>query len=153
MRWVDLRRSEALSRLWPPMRPSLMLGALLLAAVTQPYAQSSAQSTPADAALRALKVGNFDEVDKLLATATDPRSLGVRGRALVARGRYDEAEKLLSRPASTAPSSDAALELGLLQLYLGRVADGKRTLNQLADALNPPRNAAEFMRFGRAVHA
>jgi len=77
----------------------------------------------------------------------------VRARALVGRWRYDEAEKLLSKSAASSPASDAALELGLLQLKLGRVADGKRTLNRLADGLNPPRNAAEFMRFGRAVHA
>jgi tetratricopeptide (TPR) repeat protein len=130
----------------------LMLGALVLAAATQPIAQSG-KSTPADAAAQALKFGRLDEVDKLLQNATDPRSLALRARALIARGRYGEAEKLLTGPASAAPTSDAALELGRLQIKLGRRADGKRTLDRLADGLTPPRDAAEYVRFGYAVRA
>jgi tetratricopeptide (TPR) repeat protein len=70
----------------------------------------------------------------------------------VARGRYEEAEKLLTRPAAAAPTSDAALELGLLHIKLGRRDDGRRVLNRLADGLDP-RTLAEYLRFGRASQA
>ena len=44
---------------------------------------------------------------------------------MIARGRYAQAETLLRPVASRAPSSEAALELGLLQQMLGRPdADG-----------------------------
>ena len=70
----------------------------------------------------------------------------------MARGRYEEAEKLLVRAATSSPTSDAALELGLLQLKLGRRADGKRTLLRIADGLQP-RTAPEYLRFGLTVLA
>jgi tetratricopeptide (TPR) repeat protein len=124
-----------------------------VAVATEPSAQAPAQPTPADRAQQALEVGKFDEVDAILGNATDPRSVAVRARSLIVRGRYEEAEKLLARPAAAAPTSDAALELGLLQIKLGRRADGKRTLDRLADGLNPPRTVAEYMRFGWAVGA
>jgi tetratricopeptide (TPR) repeat protein len=130
------------------LRPALMLSALLLAAATQPSAQ--AQLSPADTAAQAFKLGRFEEVDKLLQSATDPRSVAIKSRAVIARGRYEEAEKLLAKVAATAPTSDAALELGLLQLKLGRRAVGKKTLTTIADSLQP-RSTAEYVRFGRAM--
>jgi tetratricopeptide (TPR) repeat protein len=127
-----------------------MVGALLLAAVTQPSAQ--AVRTPADAAVSALRLGQFDEVEQLLERATDARSVALRSRAAVARGRYDAAQKMLAGPAASAPTSDAALELGLLYLKLGRRAEGTRLLTRLLDGLQP-RSAAEYMRFGTAARA
>ena len=151
--WVEGARNaddRQPSKVFLTMRSALMIGALLLAVATQPLAQG--QSSPADAAAQALKLGQYEEVDKLLQNATDPRSVALRGRAAVSRGRYDEAEKLLARVATTAPTSDAALELGLLQLKLGRRPDAKRTLIRLADNLTP-RSAAEYLRFGLTVLA
>jgi tetratricopeptide (TPR) repeat protein len=135
------------------VRRLLMLGAVLAAAATQPSAQTPPGATsPADAAARALKVGQYDEVDTLLGSQTDARAVTLRARAAIARGRYDEAEKLLARPAGTAPTSDAALELGLLQLTLGRRDEGLRLLTRLLDTLKP-RTAADFLRFGAAARA
>ena len=57
----------------------------------------------------------------------------LRARAAIARGRYADAEKLLTPAAASAPSSDAALELGLLQQYLGRRQDARRTLQRVLD--------------------
>ena len=141
------------SRLFSTWRAALIVSALLAAAATRPSAQTQgAQLSPPDAAARALKLGQFDDVDRLLRDANDPRSVALRARALVLRGRYEEAEKLLTRPAATAPTSDAALELGLLHVKLGRREDARRVLNRLADGLDP-RTLAEYLRFGRASRA
>src|SRR4051812_3617595 len=90
---------------------------------------SSGQTRPpapagSDPASRAFNAGEYEQVEALLKSATDPRSIALRARAAIARGRYPEAEATLGPPALQAPGSDAALELGLLQLYLGRRADG-----------------------------
>jgi tetratricopeptide (TPR) repeat protein len=130
-------------------RPLLMVCALLVAAATQPTAQAPAE-TPADVAFRE---GRFDEVERLLRNATDPRSLALRARAMIRRGQYPQAEALLTKPAAASPTSDAALELGLLQFTLGRRADARRTLNRLLDGLSPPKGPAEFIRFGHAARA
>jgi tetratricopeptide (TPR) repeat protein len=130
------------------MRPMLIALAAILAIVTRPSAQTGGPVR--DPASQAMRTGQYEQVDKLLQNSTDPRSIALRGRALIARGRYDEAEKLLSRAATTAPTSDAALELGLLQIYLGRRQDGLRVLNRLSDDIEP-KTAADALRFSRAL--
>ena len=97
-----------LPRVAAVVAPLLVVGTML--------AQSRQASTPVDEALRALNEGRYQDVDGLLAGQTDARSLALRGRALVEQGRYADAEKLLAAPAKAQPTSDAALELGLLQL-------------------------------------
>jgi tetratricopeptide (TPR) repeat protein len=75
----------------------------------------------------------------------------LRARAHIARGRYPEAEKLLAGAASSNSGGDAALELGLLQHYLGR-ADATRTLQTVitqSDAATP----ADLLRLGLAAGA
>jgi len=132
------------------LRPAAIIGVLLMAAATTPAAQAPAP--PADAAARAYRDGRFDEVESLLKNATDPRAFALRARAAVARGRYEEAARLLEKPAAAAPTSDAALELGLLHLKMGRREPSRQVLERLADNLQP-RTAAEYMRFGRASRA
>ena len=134
----------------------VLLGALLVAAI-EPAAQSQPAPSPA---AQAFREGQYEQVERLLQSATDPASLALRARALVALGRYDDAEKMLARPAGSAPTSDAALELGLVQMEFGRRADARRTLNALADGLqrrltSPSQKptAAEYLRFGRASGA
>ena len=136
-----------------PWRASALVMLMLLAAVTSPAAQ--APPSPADGAARAYREGRYDEVQAVLKNATDPRSVALKARAAVALGRYGEAEKMLAPAAASAPASDAALELGLLQLELGRRADARTTLSRLADRLaeQKSRNAAENLRFGRASGA
>ncbi len=109
--------------------------------------------TPVQAATRALNQGRFDQVETLLKGMTDPQAIVVRARADIARGRYAEAEKALAPVASQSPSSDAALELGLLQMRLGRRQDGTKTLEGVLTRGRDPSSAADFLRLARAARA
>ena len=129
------------------------IGAIFVVSGTLPSAQTPAQPlTPADLAALALNTGRYDEVDGLLKGAADARAVALRARAAIARGRYADAEKLLMPAATASPGSDAALELGLLQQYLGRRDDGARVLRRLTGVLQP-RTAVESVRLGRAQRA
>ena len=115
-----VRSLVTLPRLAAIVAPLTIAGTML--------AQSRQMATAADEALRALNQGRFQDVEQLLASQTDARSLSIRGRALIDQGKYAEAEKLLVGPAKAQPTSDAALELGLLQLIVGlgaRRSDGQ----------------------------
>jgi tetratricopeptide (TPR) repeat protein len=136
-RFFTLRRALAVCA------PLLIVGTLL--------AQNRQTGTPVDAALRALNQGDFAQVDQILAGRTDAASIALRARALVEQGRYGDAEKLLVAPAKAEPSSDAALELGLLQLTLGRRTEAMRTLDRVLDG--QPRSAADYLRMARAAYA
>jgi thioredoxin-like negative regulator of GroEL len=107
---------------------------LVLVAGTVPSAQAPASRPAAPTsspAARALNAGQFSEVERLLKGATDASSVALRARAQIAQGQYQEAQALLTPLASAQPDSDAALELGLLELYLGRRSDGIRRLRLL----------------------
>src|SRR5690606_37635872 len=82
----------------------------------------------------------------------DPRAAALRARAAIAQGRYEQAAQLLAKSAAAAPTSDAALELSLLHMKLGRRDEGRRLLNRLADDLIP-RTAADYLRFSLALRA
>ena len=134
------RSLVSLPRVAAVVAPLLVMGTLL--------AQSRQTGTAADEALRALNQGRFQDVEQLLANQTDARSVSIRARALVEQGRYPEAEKLLSGPAKAQPTSDAALELGLVQLIVGRRSDATQTLRRLLTL--DPQTAAENLRLARA---
>jgi len=70
-------------------------------------------------------------------------------RKAIDTGRYADAEKLLANPAASAPGGDAALELGKLQLYLGKKAEGTRTLQRVINA-SPQNTVVDFVRLGEA---
>src|SRR5438132_4821724 len=123
---------------------------IAIAALLRAQVRPGADST-LDAARKALNLGQYDQVARLLATSTDPRSIALRARIDIDHGRYAEAEKLLTGPAAAAPGSDAALELGRLQLYLGKRVEGTRTLERLI-ASSPQSTAADFVRLGEAEH-
>jgi tetratricopeptide (TPR) repeat protein len=137
------------------VRRACIAWVLLLAAGTVPSAQQGggkpAALTPSPAS-RALNAGQFEEVERLLKSATDPASIALRARAQIAQGRYQEAQTLLTPVASAQPDSDAALELGLLELYLGKRADGIRRLRALTGRLSP-RSARDFFRLAQAASA
>ena len=119
-------------------------------------AQSSAAQSAAQArtvAERALLAGRYDEVQKLTGTTTDQGLLVLRAKAFAARGDYAEAEKILSAAAATAPAGDAALELGLLQAYLGRKSESRRTMQLLLMAEVQSANARDYARAARAARA
>ena len=77
------------------VRRACIAWVLLLAAGTVPSAQGPAgkQAAPTSSpAARALNAGQFDEVERLLKSATDASSVALRARALIAQGRYQEAQ-------------------------------------------------------------
>jgi tetratricopeptide (TPR) repeat protein len=133
--FITLRRAAIVTA------PLLLVGTLL--------ARQSA--TGPDSALRALNEGRYQDVEQLLAGQTDARSTALRARALIETGRYAEAEKLLVGPAKAQPTGDAALELGLLQLTVGRRADATQTLRRVLSST--PRTAADNLRLARAAVA
>ncbi len=109
-----------------------VLGILNLGATVVAQTARRAQ-TPLQQAMRALIEGRFDEVDSLAAQIgdSDPAAAALKGRALIARGRYADAETTLRAAANRAPTSAAALELGLLGKMLGR-QDANAILNRVA---------------------
>jgi len=137
------------------VRRACIAWVLLLAAGTVPSAQQGGGKPAAPTsspAARALNAGQFEEVERLLKGATDPASIALRARAQIAQGHYQEAQTLLTPAASAQPDSDAALELGLLELYLGKRADGIRRLRLLTGRLSP-RSARDFFRLAQAASA
>ena len=119
----------------------------------QPAANQTVSSVRA-AAEKAFRAGRYDEVETLTQNGgTDEGLATLRARALVARGEYAKAESLLTPLATASPAGDAALELGLLQLYIGRRSEGRRTLQLLllAEARSP--TAHDYARAARSARA
>src|SRR5947207_7240917 len=110
--------------------------------------------TPYRAALRALNEGRYDEVEAATEKLDlrDPNIAAVRARAMIARGRYAQAEALLRPVVARVPSSEAALELGLLQQMLGR-ADAVALLEKVAPLADTSNDPVEVARAGRALRA
>ena len=125
----------------------LLVIAVLLGAQARPPA-----TDPFAAARKALNLGQYQQVATLLANSNDPRAIALRARIDIDHGRYAEAEKLLTPVAASAPGSDAALELGRLQLYLGKRTEGTRTLERVISA-SPQNTAADLVRLGEAERA
>ncbi len=147
----DARRPRAVGLTW--QRFLAVCAALSIALATSSSGQTpGADTSPAAAAARALNAGQYDEIERLLGSVTDERSVVVRARAHIARGRYAEAEKLLGGRVAASPGGDAALELGLLQLYLGRRQEGTRTL-QLLLSRSPEDTPLDLLRLGLAARA
>ena len=137
------------------VRRLLAVSAILSLCLTAPSSAQGPQpaaGSPFDAAARALNLGQFDEVHNLLRSSNDPRAFALRAQAEIAQGRYADAEKLLTGPAASAPGSDAALELGLLQTRLGRRVDATRTL-QAVLTRGPQNTPRDLMRLGLAARA
>jgi tetratricopeptide (TPR) repeat protein len=131
-------------------------GLALVAATTAALAAQGGRGADSAmvAATRALNDGRYEEVETLLkaSPAADQRIATLRARALIARGRYADAEGLLQRPASDSPASDAALELGLLQFRLGRRAEASKTLTPVLVAAGNATTAPDLTRAARAAH-
>ena len=148
-------RIVSLPRLVGALLLAVAVAVVLVVSATLPSAQTPPAGqplTPADLAALALNTGRYDEVDPLLKGATDGRATTLRARAAIARGRYADAEKLLTPAAASAPASDAALELGLLQQYLGKRQDARRTLQRVV-AGAALRTVSDYTRAGRAARA
>ena len=148
-RWPILRSRRALYAL------ALTSALVLLALIRVGIAQSTRRSvSPLQAATRALIEGRYDEVaalvDKL--DRQDPNGVALSAQALVARGRYQEAEGVLRPAAQRAPTSEAALELGLLLKMLGR-PDAAGVLRRVAATGDSTDDGARLARGARALRA
>ena len=144
------RRAAALSTLRRSLGACLLLS--LCGASLHGQPRSTQATSPIQAAARALNAGRFDQVEALLKGVASPEAIVLRAHVDIQRGRYAEAEKLLAAVAAEAPGSDAALELGLLQIRLGRRDDGISTLEALLTA-EDPETAADYVRAARAARA
>jgi len=139
------------------MRKALGIVAALavLSVITVAVAQSRRPQPPAiEQATRALNEGHYDRVAGLLdkLDAQDPTVAALIARAEIARGHYQQAETALRPIAPRAPTSDAALELGLLLQMLGK-SEATPILERVAGVTNTARDASDFARGGRALRA
>src|SRR5262245_61223388 len=139
-----------------PVSFSLLCLALVFAALSGYGTAQTARRplTPLQAAAKALNEGKYDEVDAATdkLDARDPYVVAVKARAAIARGRYQQADALLRPAAQRAPSSEAALELGLLDQLLGK--DGaNQMLEKVATLADTSSDGRENARAGRALRA
>src|SRR5258706_841302 len=148
--WRGARSSRGVS--------ALAIAALLVALALIPVAIAKSRRAAAPppglvAAGRALLEGRYDEVPALVdkLDQTDPHVVAVKARAVIARGHYQEAETALRPAAQRAPTSDAALELGLLLKMLGR-AEADAVLTRVAGAYTTT-DPHELARAARALRA
>ena len=146
----DLPRSRRVS-------VALLIGALaFLALPTSGTAQAPRRipASPLAAATKALIEGRYDEIDALTdkLDAKDPNVVALKARAMIARGKYSEAEAVLKPAATRAPTSEAALELGLLLQMLGR-SEATSLLERVAPMADTSNDPYEVARAGRALRA
>src|SRR5215510_14478294 len=138
-------------------RASLLIVALVFFALpTSGTAQrrASAASTPMQAATRALIEGKYDEIATLTEKldARDPNVVALKARAAIERGHYADAEAMLRPVAQRAPTSEAALVLGLLRKMLGK-PDGITILSRVARVADTGTDGHELACGARALHA
>ena len=139
----------------PVSRLSVLAGALIVFALpTWGTAQAPRRPpSPMQAAQRAFLEGRYAEIDGLTEKldARDPNVVALRARAMIARGQYSEAEAILRPAAQRWPTSEAALQLGLLSKMLGKdAANGLDKVAALAETSDEP---VEVARAARALRA
>jgi len=171
MKRADIIRVSMIGRLrrlrlgavgWSRFRPSrrfcafgLGTALVLLVIIPVAIAQSSRRAPQAlQQATRALIEGRLDDVDAITdkLDAQDPNVAAIRARASIVRGRYQQADALLRPIAQRAPSSEAALEFGLLLQMLGR-PDATAVLGKVAAIAEVADAAADLARAARALRA
>jgi len=104
---------------------------------------------------RALAHGQKEEALALalLRPDSDPVGAAVRARVMLLSGEYEQAEDLLSQIASTDPTSEAGLELGLLLTYLGRSTDAAVYLETIVSRGGRSRRGRDLYQAGLAAKA
>jgi tetratricopeptide (TPR) repeat protein len=138
-------------------RVILLIFAVALAAGLVPLvtAEQSQNATQARAtAEKSWRGGRFDEIDTLAKAFPKDESIAIyHALSVAARGDYARAEGILKPFAEANPAGDAALEMGLLQLYVGRRTEGRQSLSLVlsADVRSP--SARDFLRAARASRA
>ena len=118
------------------------------------YTQAQEQQLH-EQAMRALAHGQFQEVEALAASrpGTNPAAVAMRARTLVLRGRYGEAERLLTPVSQTSPGSAAGLELGLLLMLTGRANEAAQFLESVVEVGSRSLGAVDQYRGGLAARA
>ena len=106
-------------------------------------------------ARRALAHGRLQEVEALAQVrgGVDPAAAALLGHLAAMRGHHAEAERYLTPAATADPGGEAALELGLLQLQLGRREAGQQTLVRVLGAAGASRSHADWLRGALAARA
>jgi tetratricopeptide (TPR) repeat protein len=105
-------------------------------------------------AMRAYREGRYAEVLDLIRFLPPGGDASLlRGRALAAIGRYDEAAAALAESVAATPLGDAQLELGQLHLLRGRAAEARRLLEPLLAAAARSDDGAVLGRAARAAYA
>jgi tetratricopeptide (TPR) repeat protein len=138
-------------------RISLLIFAVALTAGLVPLvtAEQSPNGSQARAtAEKSWRGGRFDEIDTLAKAFPKDEAVAVfHALSVAARGDYARAEGILKPFVTANPGGDAALELGLLQLYVGRRTEARQVLSMVlsADVRNP--GARDFLRAARASRA
>ena len=116
--------------------------------------QASATSARSNAE-KSYRGGRFDEVATFAQAFPRDEQIGIyHALSVAARGDYARAEAILQPLAAASSGGDAALELGLLQLSLGRRPEGTRQLALVLNgniAGNP--SARDYLRLARASRA
>ncbi|HTH24729.1 MAG TPA: hypothetical protein VL919_06435, partial [Vicinamibacterales bacterium] len=115
--------------------------------------QASAATSRANAE-KSYRGGRYDEVETIAkALPKDEIIATYYALGVAARGDYARAESILQPFATASPGGEAALELGLLQLHIGKKTEGRRGLQLvlMADSANP--SAREYLRAARASRA
>jgi cellulose synthase operon protein C len=135
----------------------LLMSSMTVASVVARSRPIDVQGTPATIlrdAERAYRSGDYAAVDGLVAGLADSNSDAalLRARSAAALGRYDDAIAWLTRLAAADRGGAAALDLGLLQLSLGRRADAERALQAVVRRASPD-DADAIGRAARAAHA
>jgi tetratricopeptide (TPR) repeat protein len=98
--------------------------------------------------------GRFTELDTLAQAHPKDEAVGVyHALAVAARGDHARAEQILKPFVDANPRGDAALELGLLQIGIGRRTEGRQTLQLILMADVPNPSARDYLRAARASRA
>jgi tetratricopeptide (TPR) repeat protein len=139
---------------WSRWRQLGLACALLVALFQGAGAQSPTVTSARQAAEAALRSGQYEQVESVAAAHPTDEALAVlAARAAIARGAYDKAESLLQARAFESPTSDAALELGLLQQYLGKRGEARRTLQLLLLGESRGTSGRDYARAAQAARA
>jgi cellulose synthase operon protein C len=127
--------------------------ALPVAGQSRPPDEVSSPARVRYDAMRALREGRYAEAIEL--TRSLPADADVellRGRALIAIGKYDDAATALAASIKLSPLGDAQLELGQLHLLRGRTAEARRLLEPVVAAAARSDDGEVLGRAARAAY-
>ena len=117
------------------------------------YSQSTAPADFARNASGLIAHGKRAEAEQLARSRGegDPAAAAVLAQLASARGQYADARALLEPVASHQPESEAALELAIVDLTVGKGAEANALLDHLSDPGTPPINPGCFARRGPPI--